>query len=260
MHLLNYKTFGKSSKRALIFIHGFLGSSDDFLLYAKKLASQHFIILIDLPGHGDNVFHSPFCFNQFSKSIYWLLSSLKITSCQLIAYSLGGRLSQTFFLDYPNLVEKLILISSHLGTDDPTEKRKVLLKNNLWVKSLQKDTLQEFLVKWYSQTIFKTLHSQVKIDSAMIHNRMKQNTTALEFYLKNLSLHSQKNNFSSLLHHKDKLCLIYGEQDKKYKKLYQYYQKYGLKTLGIQKCSHSVHTERFDALLPIIESLTTQRK
>lgn len=86
--MLSCTITGSLEKPPLLFLHGFLGSKEDWREVAVHLQETHCCYAIDLPGHGESQQQS-----HILESLFTTYLSLKLPPCPLIGYSLGGRLA-----------------------------------------------------------------------------------------------------------------------------------------------------------------------
>ncbi|HAI75601.1 MAG TPA: alpha/beta hydrolase [Microscillaceae bacterium] len=123
-----YADEGKG-KQTLIFVHG-LGS---YLAAWKKnipaLAAHYRCIAIDLPGYGKSSKSSDYaCDMQFYASVLAdFVKQLQLTNVVLVGHSMGGQISLTAALNYPELFDKLVLIAP-AGLETFQESQGALLK------------------------------------------------------------------------------------------------------------------------------------
>ncbi|MBQ2666472.1 alpha/beta hydrolase [Methanobrevibacter sp.] len=113
---LNCKVEG--SGIPLVFIHGL----SDNLLYWEFLASNlkgdFQIIRFDLRGHGESELGSDeITIDTYVEDLNGLLEELNISNANLIGFSLGGAIAQSFTIKYPDKVDSLVLMSSFYKAD-----------------------------------------------------------------------------------------------------------------------------------------------
>ena len=129
-----FKVKGKG--RAILFLHGFLGSKEIWDDYVTRLAKNFRVISLDLPGHGKSqnlgYIHE---MELIAKLIHALLQELKIRRVVLVGHSLGGYAALAFAEQFPDNLLGLILVNSTAKGDN---KSKVASRNRL-VKMLKKD-------------------------------------------------------------------------------------------------------------------------
>ncbi|HST56972.1 MAG TPA: alpha/beta hydrolase [Solirubrobacteraceae bacterium] len=96
----------------LVFVHGLLGSWQNWLEQLPVFAAQHRVITLDLPGFG----HSPMPPERISISYYarlldGLFDQLEIDAAALVGNSMGGFVSTDLAITFPERVERIALIS-----------------------------------------------------------------------------------------------------------------------------------------------------
>jgi pimeloyl-ACP methyl ester carboxylesterase len=110
---VHYQEAGNPSDPALILIHGFASST---LVWSKvflRLAAEGYrVIAVDLLGYGYSAKpkNGEYTIAGQAKLLVRLLDSLKIPKAIFIGSSYGGAVAATCTLDYPDRVEKLILV------------------------------------------------------------------------------------------------------------------------------------------------------
>lgn len=114
---LNYKVEG--SGEALVFIHGL---SDNLLYWeflASNLKSDYQVIRMDLRGHGESKLgNDDITLNTYVDDLKKLLDELKISNANIIGFSLGGAIAIGFAIEYPDIVDSLVLMSGFYKVDD----------------------------------------------------------------------------------------------------------------------------------------------
>ncbi len=98
----------------VVLIHGTGASLHTFNGWTSGLKEEHRVIRMDLPGYG---LTGPFPDGDYSMESYVeflksFLDQLEIDRCALAGNSLGGGIAWRFALQYPERVEKLILIDA----------------------------------------------------------------------------------------------------------------------------------------------------
>ena len=139
-HTMRYLEIGRDSQPVVVFIHGGLGTAAGFKAYLSDTALlNHFKIIIpDRYGHG----YSDFGKTEVSvqKQADYLLPILKQarrlgTKTILVGHSYGGTIAARLAMDYPNLIDNLVL--SAPAIDPKNEKR-------FWFNK----PLNFFAIKW----------------------------------------------------------------------------------------------------------------
>ena len=107
-----------SSKKPVVFLHGFTGSSLDWDFLLSELSNEFEPITIDLLGHGKT--SSPkktdkYSFDSQVQLLDGLFKELNIVKPILVGYSMGGRLALSYLLNHPNKIEAIVLESTSFG-------------------------------------------------------------------------------------------------------------------------------------------------
>jgi pimeloyl-ACP methyl ester carboxylesterase len=97
----------------VVLIHGMLNSSSHWQGVAGRLADEHTVIAPDLIGHGDSTApRGDYSLGAHAASIRDLLATVGVQRATLVGHSLGGGVAMQFFYQFPQRVERLVLISS----------------------------------------------------------------------------------------------------------------------------------------------------
>jgi pimeloyl-ACP methyl ester carboxylesterase len=116
-----YTTVGKG--RAVVLLHGFLGSGEIWRDLIPRLSRSYRVIAIDLPGHGESAcygyVHSMELMAQSVKSV---LDHLRLRRYVLVGHSMGGYVALAFAELYPENVRGLCLFHSTAFADSDERK------------------------------------------------------------------------------------------------------------------------------------------
>src|SRR5689334_21495411 len=90
-----------------------LNSSSHWHAVARSLAAEHTVIAPDLIGHGDSAApRGDYSLGAHAASIRDLLAAIGVERATIVGHSLGGGVAMQFFYQFPQRVERLVLISS----------------------------------------------------------------------------------------------------------------------------------------------------
>lgn len=135
----HYITAGCPQNFPLLFLHGFLGDSREFLDVITVLAESFYCVAVDLPGHGltevrgDDHFYS---MDKTAIALLQFLTGLGIEKCGLIGYSMGGRLALYLGLHFPNFFAGVILESASPGLKTEIERERRRELDQKWLNLL----------------------------------------------------------------------------------------------------------------------------
>jgi pimeloyl-ACP methyl ester carboxylesterase len=97
----------------VVLIHGMLNSSSHWQDVAAGLAADHLVIAPDLIGHGDSAApRGDYSLGAHAASIRDLLAAIGVDRATIVGHSLGGGVAMQFFYQFPQRVQRLVLISS----------------------------------------------------------------------------------------------------------------------------------------------------
>ena len=97
----------------VVLIHGMLNSSSHWQSVALSLAREHTVLAPDLIGHGDSAApRGDYSLGAHAASIRDLMAAIGIDRATIVGHSLGGGVAMQFFYQFPQRVERLVLISS----------------------------------------------------------------------------------------------------------------------------------------------------
>src|SRR5947199_7262831 len=125
---IHYQDAGDENAPALLLIHGFISSTLIWSEVFLPLADAGFrVIAIDLPGYGysDKPADARYTIDAQAHAAVSLMDQLGLDTATIVGASYGGAIAATIALDYPERVEKLVLVGA-VSNDDA--KKKVLLR------------------------------------------------------------------------------------------------------------------------------------
>ena len=97
----------------VVLVHGMLNSSSHWKEVAAELSRDHTVVAPDLIGHGDSAApRGDYSLGAHAASIRDLLAAIGIDRATMVGHSLGGGVAMQFFYQFPQRVERLVLISS----------------------------------------------------------------------------------------------------------------------------------------------------
>ncbi|MBW4638763.1 MAG: alpha/beta fold hydrolase [Gloeocapsa sp. UFS-A4-WI-NPMV-4B04] len=204
-------------QETIVFLHGFTGSSRDFLETPNFIISNYRCLIPDLPGHGKTQvieteinFHTA---NQVALLKKWL-TSLKQSKFHLFGYSMGGRLALQFAVKNYHQLHSLILVSTTAGIDEVMRKARVKADNELAEKILNSNP-GDFLTAWLAQPLFKEITDSQDITKEVIR-RLPLQPSGLACSLKYFGSGVMPSVWHQLINIKTPTLVIAGSKDQKY--------------------------------------------
>lgn len=99
--------------QVLLLIHGNMTSSQHYDILLEKLPEDLTVYAVDMRGFGGSSYHTPInALKDFSEDIVELMEILKVPSYAVAGWSTGGGVAMQMAADYPDKVQKMILIES----------------------------------------------------------------------------------------------------------------------------------------------------
>src|ERR1041384_2518978 len=97
----------------LLLVHGMGGSAENWQAVIEPLARDHTVIAPDLPGHGQSEpGGGDYSVVGLAAGLRDLLLVLGHERATLVGHSLGGGIAMQFAYQFPEIAERLVLVSS----------------------------------------------------------------------------------------------------------------------------------------------------
>jgi 2-succinyl-6-hydroxy-2,4-cyclohexadiene-1-carboxylate synthase len=205
----------------LIFLHGFLGSKEDW----KELISL-------FPSYECTALDLVHPIDALAQQIS--------TPAILIGYSLGGRLSLQIADHYPHVVKGVIALSAHPGLTHPLEREQRFQSDLIWAEKLSSLPFSTFLEEWYNQPLFDPFKRNTSLFENTLSRRLNQKSEHLREMLLAYSL-GKLPPFSFSTSHP--LLFLHGDKDIKYQSLYSQFPPH-VKVKQISNAGHALHLEQ----------------
>lgn len=171
---VSYADVGKGES-TLLFVHGLSSNLEAWKYNIETLSKSYRCIALDLPGFGRSGKNAAaYNASSFAITMRGLLDHLQLEKVVLVGHSMGGQASIKFAINYPNRVEKLVLIAP-AGIETFTEQEGILIKNTM-NPAIIKATTNEQIDKNYAANFY----IMPKHAAAMITDR-KNITKAIDF-------------------------------------------------------------------------------
>jgi len=108
---LAYQVFGTGSP--VVLLHGGFGSVEMFGPNVELLAAGHRVVGVDLQSHGRSpAADRPMQFETMADDIAALIKELNLERAAIMGFSLGGAVALRTAIQHPELVERLVLVST----------------------------------------------------------------------------------------------------------------------------------------------------
>ena len=158
-----YREVGENNPDTILMIHGFLGSSYDFIDVMNALKERYHVIAVDMIGFGlsDKPINFDYAKQNQAEGLVKFLDTLEIEEVTIMAHSMGGEVSIHLAHDFPDYVKEMILIGSGGYVE---ENPNPLMPANLPM------VVYDYVVRNYyiQRTFFLSAYAQDEIDTGRI--------------------------------------------------------------------------------------------
>ncbi len=216
---LNYTTSGRPRDPAVLFLHGFMGSSRDFSNIMAALEERFRCVAVDLAGHGASVglpYPGSYTFEGAARSVLRLLGELGISRPAVVGYSMGGRLALWLALRHPERCCGLFLESASPGLEGETERAARRGADEEKATRLQSGDLEGFIEGWYRQPLFASLARREVLLRRIVDARRSNEPKELARSLRGMGTGSGPSLWEELAGLRVPALAVAGELDEKY--------------------------------------------
>jgi 2-succinyl-6-hydroxy-2,4-cyclohexadiene-1-carboxylate synthase len=141
-----------SERESVVMLHGFGGTHRAWdQVLAHLPAERYRSLALDLPGHGRQVdAPRPITFDGCVASVL----DRGLERFVLVGYSMGGRIALHVALAAPERIERLVLISTTAGIEDPDERARRRDADRLLAREIDAGSIEDFVARWRAQPMF----------------------------------------------------------------------------------------------------------
>lgn len=172
-------TFSDTGKgRAVVLLHGFLGSHKIWESTIASLSKSFRVIAIDLPGHGDSdCYGYVHTMELNAKCVKTVMDSLRLKKYVIIGHSMGGYSGLAFADMYPDNLRGLCLYHSSAYADSDDKKRDRTRSIKV-VKANHKIYTTEVIKNLFATKNFKYLKEEIAFAQKVAAKTSKQSMIA----------------------------------------------------------------------------------
>lgn len=242
----------------LVFLHGFLGSGENWRGIIEGLQGTHQCIPYDLPGHGKNIegdIQAPLSFDTVSQWLADQLDKIPASKINLVGYSLGGRVALHFATHYPERIQCLILESANPGIMEEEERNLRLAEDTSRAASILKDGMSVFVDNWYQTPLFASLKNHPETRSTIIKAAKRNQPRWMAKSIRELSPGLQPPLWDLLSNLSFPVLLITGEEDRKYAQVIQKMAERipNSASVIVENAGHNVHAEQAEKYIAFLK-------
>ena len=205
--MLSNKQFGNGPRAVLV--HGFTQTHETWVDVIDSLKQNFEVIAVDAPNHGDSCDIS-LNLESGAKAIGEVGGN-----ATYIGYSLGGRFCLTLALAEPQLVSRLVLISTTAGIEDKTLRSERIRNDEELARRIEQVGVNQFIDEWLNQSLFAGLNNETNQRGV----RLKNTAIGLSSSLRLCGAGRQQPTWSRLKELTMPILVIAGANDEKYRRL-----------------------------------------
>lgn len=94
----------------LVILHGFLGSLDNWRVMSKRFARDFEVYSLDLRNHGRSPHSQLMSYPVMAEDVHELVAEHGLTAPSVLGHSMGGKVGMELATQYPDAVEKLVIV------------------------------------------------------------------------------------------------------------------------------------------------------
>ncbi|WP_238785637.1 alpha/beta fold hydrolase [Blattabacterium cuenoti] len=149
----NFNLFSLNNKNipTIILIHGFMGNINVWNNLYNSLYNKYKFILVDIPGHGNNIFYKNYNYtiDNIANDIIDNILNKNINNAIFVGHSMGGYISLSIAEKYPKLFSGLCLLHSTASSDNQ-EKKKVRINSIQLIKKNYSLFIEKSVKSWFN--------------------------------------------------------------------------------------------------------------
>ncbi|XP_021292917.1 protein PHYLLO, chloroplastic isoform X1 [Herrania umbratica] len=258
----------------IVFLHGFLGTNQDWDRIMHAISGSARCISVDLPGHGvtkmknlfdDKAAQQPTLSMEIvSDLLFKLIERITPGKVTLVGYSMGARIALYMALKFSDKIEGAVILSGSPGLEDAVARKIRRAKDDSRARSLGTHGLQLFLDTWYSGGLWKSLRSHPYFNQIAARRSLHDDVGGLARVLSDLSTGRQPSLWEDLKHCRTPLVLVVGEEDEKFKEEAQkMWKEIGHvsklhEMVVVPNCGHAVHLENPLPIIRLVRQFLTR--
>lgn len=105
---LNFKSFGQGPP--VIILHGLFGNLDNWQTFAKQLAADFSVYIVDQRNHGRSPHVEEMNYPAAAEDLKLFMESQWMYHAHVIGHSMGGKTAMQFAFDHPDMLDQLVVV------------------------------------------------------------------------------------------------------------------------------------------------------
>ncbi len=174
---MNY-VFNGNGDKTIVFVHGLSDSLEYWRKLSSRLKDEYKILMYDIRGHGSSPLgDEAFTADMLADDLYKLLLSLNINKASFVGLSLGGNIVLSFAIRYPELVARIVVMSSFSENDDNLRAKFLEFADSI---AISYETFYDVIIRYViPDDVYE--RNRAVLESVKRQNALKANTEAIKY-------------------------------------------------------------------------------
>jgi 2-succinyl-6-hydroxy-2,4-cyclohexadiene-1-carboxylate synthase len=247
---VNYHVEVDGEGPPVLLLHGFTGSSENWLPFQAEWSTSFKLINVDILGHGKtDIPKDPkrYLMGEVVKDLHSILQALDVEKVSILGYSMGGRLALSFAASYPNMITTLILESSSPGLKEEAERNARIMQDHKLADKILEEGIDSFISYWESIPLFKSQQRLPdEVQQVIRKQRLHNSPIGLSNSLKGMGTGKQPSWWETLRTLDFPVLLLCGEEDQKFCRIVELMDNLlpNSEKIVVEKCGHAIHVEQ----------------
>ncbi|MCG3087583.1 2-succinyl-6-hydroxy-2,4-cyclohexadiene-1-carboxylate synthase [Sporosarcina cyprini] len=251
--------FVNPEKPAIVFLHGFTGSTSTWRGAMNTLKDDYSVYAVDLIGHGKTSIPTEparYAMSEQVADLDCLFDQLQLSRFILVGYSMGGRLAIGYTASHPEKIEALLLESSSPGLQKEEERIARRASDASLAERILHDGIETFVNNWENIPLFES-QKMLSVDKrqAIREERMSQSPSGLANSLRGFGTGSQPSYWEVLNELQMPVLLMTGELDSKFVAIAREMKKDlpNASQIIVPQAGHAIHVEKPELFVTIVK-------
>jgi pimeloyl-ACP methyl ester carboxylesterase len=221
---VHYRIEGRRDGIPLLLLHGTSSSLFTWDGWTAALKDSITIIRIDLPGFGLTGPHPErdYSIDMFTRVIARFMQEMNFEKCYVAGNSLGGYIAWNLAAEYPNLVEKVILLDAvAYHREIPLDSVTVMDKGHTLAFALAKNPVFGFFMRWITpkhlveKSVKEVYYNSGKVSPELIdlYDHLLRRAGNRQAFLDNIRSRVPEGKEASLTRLNQPVLIQWGKQD-----------------------------------------------
>jgi 2-succinyl-6-hydroxy-2,4-cyclohexadiene-1-carboxylate synthase len=235
----------------LVLLHGFTNTGACWDQVRAALPERYRPVAPDIRGHGTASDARPVSLTAVVSDV----GGVATGPCELVGYSMGGRIALHVALALPERVRRLVLIGASPGIADPAARAERRSADERLAAEVEQMTIEAFARRWAQTAVLADQPPSVQ--AAVAEQRLRNTPAGLAQALRGLGTGALPPLWERLAELTMPVELVVGERDEKFRAIAEEMGKSGLTRAQMHVVSgagHAVHLEAPEAVAEVISA------